>query len=181
MRVLEMEFPSIAREDAEEILRRTGMKTWSVESDTVAEQIRKRDKIHFRTKFMRLLVEVYNEIVEDRVRASLNVDELLNPGPDMALEIFKDVGRGYYNGILGFAQGLVDLPAAPVNFFQSLRGGEQKHILDLSGLRADYHTSYGIHYGSSIELGTQLGLTVVSGKLPVGAGAGTGAAASTAS
>ena len=181
MRVLQMEFPSIAREDAEEILRRTGMKTWSVESDTVAEQIRKRDKIHFRTKFMRLLVEVYNEIVEDRVRASLNVDELLNPGPDMALEIFKDVGRGYYNGILGFAQGLVDLPAAPVNLFQSLRGGEQKHILDLSGLRADYHTSYGIHYGSSIELGTQLGLTVVSGKLPVGAGAGTGAAASTAS
>jgi Domain of unknown function (DUF4157) len=181
MRVLQMEFPSITREDAEEILRRTGIKAWSAESDTVAEQIRTRDKIHFRTKYMRLLAEVYNEIVEDRARASLNLDELLNPGPDMAAEIFKDVGRGYYNGALGFAQGLVDLPAAPVNLIQSLHGGEQRHILDLSGLRAGYHTSYGFHYGSSIELGTQLGLMLVSGKLPGGAGAGTGAAANTVS
>lgn len=181
MRVLEMEFPSISREDAEEVLRRTGMKTWSAESDSIAEQIRTRDKIHFRTKFMRLLAEVYNEIAEDRMRASLNVDELLNPGPDMALEMFKDVGRGYYNGVLGFGQGLVDLPAAPINLIQSLRGREQIHLLDLSGLRADYHTSYGLHFGSSIELGTQLGLMVVSGKLPLGAGAGTGAAVNTAS
>jgi hypothetical protein len=181
MRVLEMEFPSISREDAEEVLRRTGMKTWSAESDSINEQVRTRDKIHFRTKFMRLLAEVYNEIAEDRMRASLNVDELLNPGPDMALEMFKDVGRGYYNGVLGFGQGLVDLPAAPVNLIQSLRGREQIHLLDLSGLRADYHTSYGLHFGSSIELGTQLGLMVVSGKLPLGAGAGTGAAVNTAS
>jgi len=187
IRVLQVAFPSITREDAEEILRRTGIKdrsvesVWSVESDSIAEQIRTRDKIHFRTQYMRLFTEVYNEIVEDRVRASLNVDELLNAGPDMALEMFKDVGRGYYNGILGFGQGLVDLPVAPVNLIQSLRGGEQLHTLDLSGLRADYHTSYGVHFGSSIELGTQLGLTVVSGKLPAGAGAGTGAAASTAS
>jgi hypothetical protein len=179
MRVLEMEFPSISREDAEEVLRRTGMETWSAESDSIAEQIRTRDKINFRTKFMRLLAEVYNEIAEDRMRASLNVDELLNPGPDMALEMFKDVGRGYYNGLLGFGQGLVDLPAAPVNLIQSLRGREQIHLLDLSGLRADYHTSYGLHFGSSIELGTQLGLMVVSGKLPLGAG--TGAAVNTAS
>jgi hypothetical protein len=181
IRVLQMEFPSINRENAEEILRRTGIKAWSAESGSIAEQIRTRGKIQFRTKYMRLLTEVYNEIVEDRARASVNVEELLNPGPDMALQIFKDVGRGYYNGILGFGQGLVDLPAAPVNLIQSLRGGEQRHILDLSGLRADYHTSYGVHYGSSIELGTQLGLMVVSGKLPLGAGAGTGAAANTAS
>jgi hypothetical protein len=187
MRVLEIAFPGIAREDAEEILRRTGIKdrsvesVWSVESDSIAEQIRTRDKIYFRTQYMPLFKEIYNEIGEDRVRASLNVDELLNAGPDMALEMFKDVGRGYYNGILGFGQGLLDLPLAPVNLYESLTGGEQRHILDLSGLRAHYHTSYGVHNGSDIELGTQVGLTMVSGRLPAGAGAGTGAAASTAS
>ena len=130
---------------------------------------------------MRLLGEVYNEIGEDRTRASLYVDELLNAGPDMALEMFKDVGRGYYNGALSFAQGLADLPVAPVNFIQSIRGGEQVHTVDLSGLRAGYRTSYGLHYGGSIELGTVLGLTVVSGKLPIGAGGGTSAAVNTAS
>jgi hypothetical protein len=181
IRVLQIEFPSVNRDDAEEILRRTGIKAWSAESNSIAEQIRTRDKIQFRTKYMRLLAEIYNEIIEDRARALRNVDELLNPGPDMAAEMFKDVGRGYYNGALGFGQGLVDLPLAPVNLIQSIRGGEQKHLLNLSGLRAGYHTSYGYHYGSSIELGTQLGLMLVSGKLPLGASAGTGAAVNTAS
>ena len=181
MRVLEKEFPGITREDAEEILRRARMSTWSVESASIAEQVSTRDKIRFRTKFMRLLAEVYQEIGEDRVRASLNVDELLNAGPDMALEIFKDVGRGYYNGIIGFGQGLVDLPAAPVNLYESLTGGEQRHVLDLSDLRADYHTSTGVSLGPNIEMGVQFGLMLAGGKLPAGAGAGTGAAANTAS
>jgi hypothetical protein len=181
IRVLQMEFPTMTRNDAEEILRRTGMKVWSLESDSTAEHIRTRDKIRFRTKYMKLLEAVYNEIVEDRARTLLNVKELLNAGPDMALEMTKDVGRGIYNGILGFGQGVVDLPLAPVNLVQSLRGGEQLHTLDLSGLRAGYGTSYGVHYGSSIELGTELGLTVVSGRLPLGAGTGTSAVASTAS
>jgi hypothetical protein len=181
MRVLQMAFPTISREDATEVLRRTRMNAESVESDSIAEQIRTRAKIHFRTKYMSLLAKVYDEIGEDRTRASLYVDELLNAGPDMALEMFKDVGRGYYNGALSFAQGLADLPVAPVNLIQSIRGGEQIHTVDLSGLRADYRTSYGLHHGASIELGTVLGLTVVSGKLPIGAGGGAGATASTVS
>ena len=180
MRILEMAFPTISREDATEVLRRTRMNAESVESDSIAEQIRTRAKIHFRTRSMRLLGEVYNGIGEDRTRASLYVDELLNAGPDMALEMFKDVGRGYYNGALSFAQGLADLPAAPVNFIQSIRGGEPVHIVNLSGLRADYRTSYGLHHGASIELGTVLGLTVVSGRLPIGGGGGASAAVNTA-
>ena len=96
MRVLEMVFPTISREDATEVLRRTRMSAESVESESVAEQIRTRAKIHFRTKYMSLLAKVYDEIGEDRSRASVYVDELLNAGPDMALEMFKDVGRGYY-------------------------------------------------------------------------------------
>ena len=50
MRVLEMVFPTISREDATEVLRRTRMNAESVESDSIAEQIRTRAKIHFRTK-----------------------------------------------------------------------------------------------------------------------------------
>jgi hypothetical protein len=181
MRVLEMVFPTISREDAAEVLRRTRMNAESVESDSIAEQIRTRTKIHFRTKYMSLLAKVYDEIGEDRTRASIYVDELLNAGPDMALEMFKDVGRGYYNGALSFVQGLADLPAAPVNFIQSIRGGEQVHTVDLSSLRAGYRTTYGLHHGASIELGTVLGLTLVSGRLPMGGSGGASAVANTAS
>jgi Domain of unknown function (DUF4157)/A nuclease family of the HNH/ENDO VII superfamily with conserved AHH len=177
MRLLETALGSISRDDAEFVLRRLAWTSRSVEQASVQEQIRTQTKIHYRTRDISLAVEYYNQLIEDRQRRWAYVDELLHTGPDMALEMFKDVGRGVYNGTVGFAQGVADLPLAPLNLVRTIQGKDPVHTIDLGDLRAGYHTSYGVHQGSSIELGTLFALMVITGKLPGGWTAGSGAAA----
>lgn len=177
LRLLETALGSISRDDAEYVLRRMGWTARSVEQASVQEQILTRTKINYRTRDISLAVEYYNQLIEDRQRRGAYVDELLHTGPDMALEMFKDVGRGVYNGTVGFAQGVVDLPLAPVNLVQTIRGKDPVHTFDLGGLRAGYHTWYGVHQGASIELGTLIALMLIAGRLPGGSSAGGSAAA----
>ena len=177
VRVLETALGSISRDDAEYLLRRLAWTSWPAEEASVPEQIRTRAKIQYRARGISLAVEYYNQLIEDRQRRWAYVEELLHTGPDMGLEMLKDVGRGVYNGALGFGQGVADLPLAPLNLARTIQGKDPVHTFDLGGLRAGYHTWYGFHQGSSIELGTQLGLMAVTGKLPGSAAAGSGAAA----
>jgi hypothetical protein len=177
VRLLETALGSISRDDAEYVLRRLGWTSRSVEQASVEEQIRTRTKIDYRTRDISLAVEYYNQLIEDRQRRWAYVGELLHTGPDMALEMFKDVGRGVYNGTVGFGQGLADLPLAPLNLIRAIQGKDPVHIVDLGGLRAGYHTWYGVHQGSSIELGTMLAIMAITGRLPSGWAAGSSAAA----
>jgi hypothetical protein len=167
IRVLEVAFgKGISREDAELVLRRMKWSSRSLDDQTISEHIATASKtIPYRTSSLRIAAEIFNEIVEDRARASRHIDELLNCGPDMALEVFKDVGRSYYNGALGFVQGIVDLPKAPQNLIHTLRGEELEHTFDLSSARAEYRTNWGRDLGTSGELGTMLALALVSGRL----------------
>jgi len=92
-----------------------------VEQASVQEQIGNRTKISYRTRDISLAAEYYNQLIEDRRRRWAYVDELLHTGPDMALEMFKDTGRGMYNGALGFVQGVADLPLNPPIMMEHLR------------------------------------------------------------
>ena len=172
IRLLKTALGSISREDAEYVLRRLGWTSRSVEQASVQEQIGNRTKISYRTRDISLAAEYYNQLIEDRRRRWAYVDELLHTGPDMALEMFKDTGRGMYNGALGFVQGVADLPLAPLNLVRTIQGKDLAHTIDLGDLRAGYHTSYGVHQGSSIELGTQLGLTAADRQAPDRVGGG---------
>ena len=177
VRLLETALGSISRDDAEYVLRRLAWTSRSVEQALTGEQIATRKKIQYRTQSISLAVEYYNQLIEDRQRRWAYVDELLHTGPDMALEMLKDVGRGVYNGALGFGQGVVDLPLAPLNLVRTIQGKDPVHIFDLGDLRARSHTWYGVHQGGAIELGTQLAIMAITGKLPGAWAAGSGAAA----
>jgi hypothetical protein len=167
IRVLEVAFgKGISREDAELVLRRMKWSSESRENRTISEQIATADKtIPYYAGQLRIAAEMFNEIDEDRARASRYLDERLNCGPDMALEMFKDVGRSYWNGLVGFGQGIADLPKAPQNLIHILRGEEPEHIFDLSELRARYRMNWGRDYGGAAELGVQIPAAILSGKL----------------
>jgi hypothetical protein len=166
---------SISREEADELRRYAQWWHFPYDPRKTRKKLQTQKTITYHTNALRIVQELYEEMTEDKRLRLHEIDEILNTGPDMALEMFKDVGRGMYNGTIDFAQGLVDTPVSVGNLVQTIRGGEPVHLLDLSDLRADYQTNYGYHQGHSIELGTQLGLAVVSGKL---GGSGSGAAES---
>lgn len=171
---------SISREEADALMRYMNWTHLPYDPHATQKKLQTQKTITYHTDSLRLVQEMYEEMQQDRRLRLEEIDEILHTGPDMALEMFKDVGRGMYNGTLEFAQGVIDTPASAVNLVQAFRGREPVHLLNLSGLRADYQTNYGYHYGHSIELGTELGLAVATGKVG-GAGAGGGAAAESAS
>ncbi len=172
---------SISRAEADALRHYIDWKDLPYDPRATQRKLQTQKTITYRTSSLRLVQEMYEEMLEDRRLRLHEIDELLNTGPDMALEMFKDVGRGYWNGALGFAQGFIDTPASPINLVQTIRGDEPVHLLDLSGLRADYQTNYGYHYGHSIETGTQLGLSIVAGNIAGGGGPATGASATSSS
>ena len=76
----------------------------------------------------------------------------------------------HVNGVISVVNGILDLPVAPVNLVQSVRGKEHYRFLGRIP-KIGYVGDYGTKYGGAMETGVVLGLMLVPGAQG-GAGAG---------
>lgn len=132
-------------------------------------------KLPYRSQRVPLIVFTYGQLLqEDRERWALGI-EIQKALPNYADAVFRDLGRGVWNGVAGIINGALNLPVAPINLVQSIRGEDSVHITSWPPKFESYETHWGRTYGSSVELGTQLGLVLFGG------GAGAAGSAGTAS
>jgi tetratricopeptide (TPR) repeat protein len=178
----------LEREMAESIVNRQGWTNFASQEKVRAEvtdRLAKGMKVipYLSTsKSLMTAVQDYYQIRRERIQRLRRAYEELHKN-HYAEDAILDFYIAHYNGLVGVLNGILDLPAAPVNLYEKL-SGKPIHLLDrLRGNKEkgdtgvhllgripklEYRGEYGQKYGHTMEAGVAAGLILASGKGALG-------------
>ncbi len=129
-------------------------------ADRIAKGIR---VIPYRSDSLPIAVQAYYQIrYEDARRLQQALEELhkVHYAEDALLSFYI----AHYNGLVSVLNGILDLPVAPYNLIQTLRGKKEEGVHFLGRIPTlNYVGEYGQKYGHTMETGVVLGLFLIPG------------------